>query len=132
MGRFLTNYLYFPLGGNKKRELKTLRNLFIIFLISGIWHGASWIFIIWGILHGLVILIHRIWKNRGFKMNRVLAMILTVFSVNIFWIFFRAKNIETAIIIINKLYNIYDIKYFFKENSIRNLFGEEYLLLFNI
>ncbi|MGL4867793.1 MAG: MBOAT family O-acyltransferase, partial [Cetobacterium sp.] len=60
LGRFLTNYLYIPLGGNRKGELKTLRNLLIVFLASGIWHGAGWNFIIWGALHGLAILIHRV------------------------------------------------------------------------
>lgn len=63
LGRFMTNYLYIPLGGNRKGELKTLRNLFIVFLASVIWHGVGWNFMIWGILYGICILIHGVWKN---------------------------------------------------------------------
>lgn len=97
LGRFMTNYLYIPLGGNRKGEYKTLRNLFIVFLVSGIWHGAGWNFIIWGILHGICILIHRIWKNRGYKLNRFLGWLITFNLVNIFWIFFRADNLNKAL-----------------------------------
>ncbi|MGL5049955.1 MAG: MBOAT family O-acyltransferase, partial [Fusobacteriaceae bacterium] len=96
LGRFLTNYLYIPIGGNRGGELKTLRNLLIVFLVSGIWHGAGWNFIIWGALHGLAILIHRTWKNKGYKMSALLGWALTLFSVNIFWVFFRAKDLAGA------------------------------------
>ncbi|MGL5963291.1 MAG: MBOAT family O-acyltransferase, partial [Fusobacteriaceae bacterium] len=88
-----TNYLYIPLGGNRSGELKTLRNLLIVFLASGVWHGAGWNFIIWGALHGAAILIHRIWNGRGYKMPAILGWALTLFSVNIFWVFFRAKDL---------------------------------------
>ncbi|MGL4867979.1 MAG: MBOAT family O-acyltransferase, partial [Cetobacterium sp.] len=77
-------------------ELKTLRNLLIVFLASGIWHGAGWNFIIWGALHGLAILIHRVWKSNGYKMPALLGWAITMFSVNIFWVFFRAKDLAEA------------------------------------
>ncbi|MGL5125825.1 MAG: MBOAT family O-acyltransferase, partial [Fusobacteriaceae bacterium] len=96
LGRSLTNYLYIPLGGNRSGELKTLRNLSIDFLASGIWHGAGWNFIIWGALHGAAILVHRIWKNQGYKMPALLGWALTLFSVNIFWVFFRANDLAGA------------------------------------
>ena len=106
LGRFLTNYLYIPLGGNRKGELKTLRNLFIVFLVSGIWHGAGWNFIIWGMLHGICILIHRIWKNSGRKMNKFVGWFITMNLVNIFWIFFRATNLHDAIKVIKGMFNL--------------------------
>ena len=106
LGRFLTNYLYIPLGGNRKGELKTLRNLFIVFLVSGIWHGAGWNFIIWGMLHGICILIHRIWKNSGRKMNKFVGWFITTNLVNIFWIFFRATNLHDAIKVIKGMFDI--------------------------
>ncbi|WP_040406241.1 MBOAT family O-acyltransferase, partial [Cetobacterium somerae] len=106
LGRFLTNYLYIPLGGNKRGELKTLRNLLIVFLVSGIWHGAGWNFLIWGGFHGISILIHRTWKNFGMKMPKILGWIITMFLINIFWIFFRANNIEKALKIIKGMGNI--------------------------
>ena len=106
LGRFLTNYLYIPLGGNRKGELKTLRNLFIVFLVSGIWHGAGWNFIIWGMLHGICILIHRIWKNSGRKMNKFVGWFITTNLVNIFWVFFRATNLHDAIKVIKGMFDI--------------------------
>lgn len=106
LGRFMTNYLYIPMGGNRKGELKTLRNLFIVFLASGIWHGAGWNFIIWGMLHGICILIHRIWKNSGRKMNKFVGWFITMNLVNIFWVFFRATNLQDAIKVIKGMFDI--------------------------
>ncbi|MGL4999022.1 MAG: MBOAT family O-acyltransferase, partial [Cetobacterium sp.] len=105
LGRFLTNYLYIPLGGNRKGELKTLRNLLIVFLMSGIWHGAGWNFIIWGALHGFSILIYKIWKNNGFKLPKIFAWIITFNLINLYWIFFRATNINIALNIIESMFN---------------------------
>ena len=84
LGRFLANYLYIPLGGNRKGEKRTLLNLLIVFLVSGIWHGAGWNFIIWGMLHGICILIHRVWKNSKRKMNKFIGWFITMNLVNIF------------------------------------------------
>lgn len=106
LGRFMTNYLYIPMGGNRKGELKTLRNLFIVFLASGIWHGAGWNFIIWGMLHGICILIHRIWKNSGRKMNKFVGWFITMNLVNIFWVFFRATNMTDAVKVIKGMFDI--------------------------
>lgn len=110
LGRFMTNYLYIPMGGNRKGEIKTLRNLFIVFLASGIWHGAGWNFIIWGMLHGICILIHRIWKNSGRKMNKFVGWFITMNLVNIFWVFFRATNLHDAIKVIKGMFNIFSLK----------------------
>lgn len=59
LSRFLRDYIYIPLGGNRNSELRTYSNLFTVFLVGGLWHGASWMFIIWGALHGVAIVIHR-------------------------------------------------------------------------
>lgn len=106
LGRFLTNYLYIPLGGNRKGEIKTLRNLLIVFLFSGVWHGAGWNFIIWGGLHGISILIHRLWKKTELKMPKFFGWIITIFLVNIFWIFFRANTFKEAMKVIKGMFNI--------------------------
>ena len=104
LGRFMTNYLYIPLGGNRKGEIKTLRNLFIVFLASGIWHGAGWNFVIWGMLHGICILIHRVWKNSGRKLNKIVGWFITMNLVNIFWIFFRAETVSDAMKVIKGMF----------------------------
>lgn len=105
----MTNYLYIPLGGNRKGELKTLRNLFIVFLASGIWHGAGWNFVIWGILHGICILIHKVWKNTGRKLPKIIGWFITMNLVNIFWIFFRAESLESAIKVLRGMVDISSI-----------------------
>lgn len=92
LSRFLRDYIYIPLGGNRKGEFSTYANLFTVFLIGGLWHGASWMFIAWGALHGIAIVLHRAWQQMGQKMNTVLAWFITFNFINITWIFFRAKD----------------------------------------
>lgn len=103
LGRFLTQYVYIPLGGSRGSKFKTYRNLFIIFLVSGIWHGAGWTFIVWGSLHGLAIVIHRIFRDNGHKMNKILAWLITFIFVNLAWVFFRAPDLLIAGEMIKKL-----------------------------
>lgn len=96
LSRFLRDYIYIPLGGNRKGEWHTYTNLFSVFLIGGLWHGASWMFVIWGALHGIAIVMHRMWKQLGLTMNSLLAWFITFNFINITWIFFRAKDWDHA------------------------------------
>lgn len=96
---WLRDYIYIPLGGNRKGKFRTYGNLFITFLIGGIWHGAAFTFIIWGIMHGLALIVHRIWANlcenkKVKQLPRVLAWFLTFSFVNFAWIVFRAKELN--------------------------------------
>ena len=93
LGRFLMQALYIPLGGNRCSKLRICLNLWIVFLVSGIWHGAGWMFILWGIMHGTALCIHRIWsKYAKLKMPRLLAQILTFLFVALAWVPFRATS----------------------------------------
>lgn len=96
LSRFLKDYIYIPLGGNKNGKLKTYRNLFITFLIGGIWHGANWTFIIWGIMHGTASCIHKFWRNFNIKIPHFVAVALTFLFINTTWVYFRASSIEKA------------------------------------
>ena len=96
LSRFLKNYVYIPLGGNRKGEALTYRNLFLTFLIGGIWHGANFTFIAWGILHGLASVVHRYWKNFKIKLNHTIAVVITFLFINITWVFFRSPSIHRA------------------------------------
>lgn len=96
LSRFLRDYIYIPLGGNKVSHFRNYINLFTVFFIGGIWHGASWMFVIWGALHGIAIIIHRIWKDLGLSMWGWLGWLITFNFVNIAWVFFRAENWERA------------------------------------
>ncbi len=96
LSRFLRDYLYIPLGGNQGRELRTYFNLLIAFLLGGLWHGASWTFVFWGMLHGLAMIIHRMWAKTNFKISRIFGQFLTFNFVTFTWVFFRAKNWSDA------------------------------------
>ena len=109
LSRFLRDYVYIPLGGNRKGNFRTYTNLLATFVIGGLWHGAGWTFIFWGFLHGFGLGIHRVWQKIGFKLNIVIAWFLTFNFVNIAWIFFRAKEWEDAIKILKGMTGIMGI-----------------------
>ena len=95
--RFLKDYIYIPLGGNRKGSFRTYNNLLATFILGGIWHGASWTFIFWGFLHGMALVVHRVWSTVGFKIWTWLAWLITFNFINIAWVFFRAEEWEDAI-----------------------------------
>ncbi len=97
LSRFLREYIYIPLGGNRTGELNIYRNLMITFLLGGLWHGAGWTFVFWGFLHGLALVIQRLWQKLNLRMNSWLAWFITFNFVNIAWVFFRAKTWGAAI-----------------------------------
>ena len=101
--RFLTRYVYIPLGGSRKGHIRTYVNILIVFLISGLWHGAEWSFVIWGLMHGIAMLISRFLKERSISINKVLGSITTFIFVNVAWVFFRAADTSEAITLIKKL-----------------------------
>nr|WP_301553521.1 MBOAT family protein [Desulfuribacillus stibiiarsenatis] len=104
LGRFLTQYVYIPLGGNRLGKFRTYLNLFFVFLISGLWHGAGWTFVFWGFLHGMAIVIHRLWKANGYTLNRYIAWFLTFQFVNISWVFFRAQEWADAMKVLKAMF----------------------------
>lgn len=94
--RFLTKYIYIPLGGNRKGIVRTYINIIIVFLVSGIWHGVGYTFIIWGLFHGIATVLYRATKKVFDKFPKLLQWMLTFTYVNITWVFFRAANISGA------------------------------------
>ncbi|MGJ0363509.1 MBOAT family protein [Aliarcobacter cryaerophilus] len=109
LSRFLRDYVYIPLGGNKKGSFRTYNNLLATFVIGGLWHGAGWTFVFWGFLHGLALIIHRVWTNLGFKVNTILAWFITFNFVNIAWIFFRAKEWDDAIKVLSSMFSLNNV-----------------------
>lgn len=97
LSRFLKRYLYVPLGGNRHGEGRTYLNLFLTFLLGGLWHGAGWTFVAWGAMHGLGTAGHRLWKERlGLRMPRYAGWSLTFLFVHVAWVFFRSPDFSTA------------------------------------
>jgi alginate O-acetyltransferase complex protein AlgI len=108
LSRFLRDYVYIPLGGNKSGELSTYFNLFLTFLVGGLWHGGNWTFVIWGGLHGAAIVIHRAWLRYGRQMPLALAWFITFSFVNVAWVFFRAKDLNSAHRVLSAMMSVGD------------------------
>ena len=106
LSRFLRDYVYIPLGGNKKGSFRTYNNLMATFVIGGLWHGAGWTFIFWGFLHGLALIIQRLWEKLGFKLWTWLAWFITFNFVNIAWVFFRAKEWGDAVKVLRSMFSL--------------------------
>ena len=105
LSRFLRDYIYIPLGGNRKSSYRTYENLMATFVLGGIWHGAGWTFIFWGFLHGSAIIIHRLWSQLGIKLWTWLAWLITFNFINIAWVFFRAKEWGAALKVLSAMFS---------------------------
>lgn len=110
LSRFLRDYIYIPLGGNRKGEIVTYINIMITFLIGGFWHGAGWTFIIWGGIHGAALCINRSWHKFNIRVSRLLAIFITFNIVNIAWVFFRAKSLHDAINVLKAMIGLNELK----------------------
>lgn len=97
LSNFLRDYLYIPLGGNRRGELRRYTNLLITMLLGGLWHGAGWTFVVWGGLHGLFLVINHAWRKLNIPLPKILAWAITFFAVVISWVFFRAHSIHDGI-----------------------------------
>jgi alginate O-acetyltransferase complex protein AlgI len=97
LGSWMKNYLYIPLGGNKVSKYRLYFNLWLVFLASGLWHGASWSFIFWGAFHGFFLVIERIFFGKVLsKIGKLPSILITFLIVNIGWVFFRIEKIKDA------------------------------------
>lgn len=107
LGSWMKNYLYIPLGGNKvKSSSKLYRNLMIVFLASGLWHGASWNFIIWGAFHGLFLVLERLFLLKVYeKIGKVIPTLLTFLIVVVGWVYFRTEDLSYANHVVKQLFS---------------------------
>ncbi len=107
LSQWLRDYLYIPLGGNRKGARRTFINLFLTMLLGGLWHGAAWTFVVWGLLHGVGLAIHKLWSehvSHGRRPFRGIVGWLTTYSfVCVAWVFFRASDFSTAIVMLEKI-----------------------------
>lgn len=108
LGDFMRNYLYIPLGGNRvKTKSRLYFNLWIVFLLSGLWHGASWNFVIWGAYHGLFLILDRLFlKNLLDRLGSIPAVMITFLIVIVGWVFFRIEHFDQAIILLGKMADV--------------------------
>ena len=103
LGNFFTKCLYIPLGGSRTGLLKTCRNLLFVMLISGLWHGAGYGFIIWGGLHGLALVCHRLWRECKIAIPIFWAWSITFLFITLAWVFFRAESLPDALVMFSAL-----------------------------
>ena len=103
LSSWLRDYLYIPLGGNKYGNFNTNRNLFLTMLLGGLWHGASYNFIIWGSLHGLYLVLGKYIK---LNINSFISICITFFVTTLTWVFFRSQSFNDSIYIINRIFNL--------------------------
>lgn len=104
LSRFFTKNIYIPLGGNRKGEARTYANLALVFFLSGLWHGAGWNFILWGMLHGVLYVLTRWWEKRKRLPGGVPAVALTFSYVSLAWVYFRAATVEQANLLICQVF----------------------------
>lgn len=126
LSRWMKDYLYIPLGGNRVSKLRNYFNLWIVFLASGFWHGASWNFIIWGIIHGSFIVFDRVgFENFSKKIPKFLNVLITFLIVMVAWVFFRAEDLNKSLLFIERMF-VYTDCYALKKHVPKLLVVQNY------
>ncbi len=107
LSSWFKEYVYIPLGGNRKGKIRTYINLFIVFLLTGIWHGANYTFILWGVFYGVFLVIERLFLGKWLDKNKIkpLNWLYTMFVVVLLWVFFRAPDVNYAFSYIGKMFD---------------------------
>ena len=107
LSTWFKDYVYIPLGGNRVTKQKQIRNILIVWLLTGIWHGANWTFLIWGLLFGIILIIEKLWLNKLMeKLPSFIRRIYVLFIVMILFIIFNSDNISTSLINIKGLFGM--------------------------
>lgn len=106
LSTWLRDYVYIPLGGSRCSKLRSYWNIFLTFLVSGVWHGANWTFIVWGVIHGMFQIVEKMFglnkiKSKG--CGRVIRVVITFFIVNVAWVFFRMPTLSQAYEVIHMM-----------------------------
>lgn len=112
LSTWLQEYLYISLGGNRKGKVRTYINLILTMVLGGIWHGANWTYVIWGLLHGIALAIHKAWMTitksdikKPFAIESLISIIITFLFTTFCWIFFRADSLSHALSIIGRIFS---------------------------
>ncbi len=113
LSMFLRDYLYIPLGGNRKGSVYRYINLLVTMLLGGLWHGANWTFVVWGGLHGVFLCLNYFWQHifsgspsSRSKFGRIVATATTFFAVVLTWVIFRAENIRSSLSMIKGMFGL--------------------------
>lgn len=107
LSSWFRDYLYIPLGGSRKGEGRTYGNILITMTVSGLWHGAGWTFIVWGLLHGVMSCVHRFVKKRGYQGNKVVNIIVTFIVFTLLLVIFRADSLSGAMTVLSAMFTVH-------------------------
>ena len=107
LSSWFKEYVYIPLGGNRKGRFRTYLNLFIVFFLTGVWHGANFTFLIWGLIYAILLILERAFLGKWLEKNpiKIFNWIYTVFFVMIAWVFFRSNNVVQAWEFVKQLFS---------------------------
>jgi len=105
LSRFLTSYIYFPLGGSRRGIKRTCLNLMVVFLASGLWHGAGWLFLLWGLMHGAASVLYRLFSRQYDRIHPAIQWAITFLFVVIAWVFFRAASMNDALALLRSMFS---------------------------
>lgn len=123
LSSFFRDYVYIPLGGNRVSKIKFIRNIFIVWLLTGIWHGASYNFILWGLYYAILLLIEKMVTGKYIeKLPKVLKILYSLFFIALGWVIFRVENINDLILVIKKMFS-------FNNTSFVTLFNNNAMLI---
>lgn len=117
LSSWFKQYVYIPLGGNRHGILKTIRNLLIVWILTGLWHGASWNFVIWGLVTFLFLVIEKLWLKKHLDKHRILSRIYMLILIPFTWTIFAVTNLKELGTILTRLFpfskgiNVYDLDY---------------------
>jgi len=103
LSRFLTSYIYIPLGGSRKGKARKYLNLFVVFLVSGIWHGANWTFIVWGCMHGTAMVFENIFPKLRFRSEKINCFLTNLFFI-LTLVVFRCESLSQALLFWKKMF----------------------------
>lgn len=136
---WFTDYIYIPLGGNRKGVVRQFINILIVFLCSGLWHGAGWNFLVWGFLNGLLLIVEQLLNkpcgslcdrfkvDRTARIYKIFKALVVFCAIDFAWLFFRVESIHVAIEMIMKMISQFRLSWFFSA-SFFNIFGSSYQL----
>ena len=123
LSSFFRDYVYIPLGGNRVSKAKFIRNIFIVWLLTGIWHGASYNFILWGLYYAILLLIEKMFTGKYIdKLPKVFKILYSLFFITLGWVIFRVENINDLVLVIKKMFS-------FNNTSFVTLFNNNTMLI---
>jgi alginate O-acetyltransferase complex protein AlgI len=111
LSRFLRDYLYIPLGGNRHGKFRRYVNLLITMILGGFWHGAAWTFVVWGAWHGFFLAVNHAWEERGGKLPRLVSHLLTLLVVFVGWVFFRSLTFHDSLTMLGNMFGFGGIRH---------------------